>query len=87
VNGGINYYADSFFIYAFAVLTNNGPNWTTSLIHCKVLNDDFHMSAIANGIILPLSKVFVEGRNGILIVKGNPNTKEKVNTLFAIIIT
>jgi hypothetical protein len=82
-DGGINYQADSFFIYAFGALTNDGSNWTTSLVHRKVLDDDFHAPAIANGLILPLSKIFVGGRNGILIVKNNPNTEEKVNVLFA----
>jgi hypothetical protein len=60
-DGGIDYQADSFFIYTFGALTNDGPNWTTSLVHCEVLDDDFHAPAIANGLILPLSKIFVGG--------------------------
>lgn len=79
---GIDYQANTF-IYTFRALTTDGPTWTTSLVYCKVLDDNFHMLTIANGIILPLTNIIVEGRNGVLIAKNDPNTKEKVNVLFA----
>ena len=81
-DGGIDYQANTFFIYTFRVLTTDGPAWTTSLVYCEVLDDDFHALAITNGIILPLTNIIVGGRNGVLIAKNDPNIKEKVNVLF-----
>lgn len=81
-DGGIDYQANTFFIYTFRALTTDGPTWTTSLVHCKVLDDDFHMPAITNGIILPLTNIIVGGRNSVLITKNDLNTEKKVNVLF-----
>ena len=78
-------YSSLHFIYAdggaTGGLTDRGPSWTTTLVLREYLLLENPAKAIQLRLPLPLDKLIVGGRNGVLILQFNPTTKEGITEL------
>ena len=78
-------YSSSHFIYAdggaTGGLTDRGPSWTTTLVPREYLLLENPTKAIQLGLPLPLDKLIVGGRNGVLISQFDPTTEEGITEL------
>jgi len=66
-------------------LTDRSPSWTTTLVPREYLLLENPAKAIQLRLPLPLDKLIVGGRNGVLISQFDPTTKDGITDLLMIL--
>jgi hypothetical protein len=82
-DGTVDVEAHPLFVWAIGGLTPNGPSWTTVLLRQNQIDNEAAHMAMQAGVPLPLSKVPLGGRNGVLYSPvHDPTDEASLNRLF-----